>query len=546
MLEKKKESIFPLYEAIGAYSNYLLKSTSGQDCSNEIEVLKNKANYALLALISLNLVFKKEDLVTKSNEPKLYDFVLDDYMSIIKAHNNLDLETPENTFSKIRHKLAHGDFYLDGNNVVLNIENSPVETNIYVLSKLVSSLTHYYYDYAKEKDYERYFVIDKATGSQIAFEEKNIDTILKMLSLKRFKLSNLNGQDIPIHIKKKFRDTVDNYKHKLIKNEAKQMDSEIINDFYNIGYNVSTTNSKIKNTDEIRKIASSIITCCPNLSDKEKKYVFADILEKINDPNYNKDIIWLGSYWNQQIIEKLIMSESFDFDYLYRICHFDLSFTTSELYVSCLLAQFNSLYSYPLDDLFKIDNSYRLEEERQNEFNFQNLNLENLNPNILNIEIKAIDEMKKQIISLEKRISDISKTLSQKTDSYNKVNDEIKLKIKPAIETLTQNLNLAKENYVTLKNRYKKAKNDIIINEKHFKNRAIIEGIRNALAHGNVSVIDLFSADSFQDIKLNFKDYDDDELCMDLTISLKDFNTLFNQENVDAIKDFINTNSKTK
>lgn len=65
--------------------------------------------------------------------------------------------------------------------------------------------------------------------------------------------------------------------------------------------------------------------------------------------------------------------------------------------------------------------------------------------------------------------------------------------------------------------------------------------IRNKFAHCNVKIIDKYESNKIGDVLLNFKDYSETELNMDLTIKVSDFEKLLRDENYMIITEFINS-----
>lgn len=553
MLDKKRSCILDYYEAIDAYCNYLVKYFGNNDYSNEIIILEENMILALLSLISLNLVYKKEDIVeNKENleyDSKLYDFVLDDYLAILGSCcgnkfriGDFESDFAGTVFAKIRNKLAHGDFYIKDEKIYLNIEGKEKELSIKLLSKFTQALSRCYLSCNKEVEYERNFIIDKATSSNLEFNMNNIESILRLLTLKSYKIASRDNEIITVEIKKLLNQNINKIKKfQNDKAEVKQLEEILVSDFNKLGYNLSIHNNKIKDIEKMKRIALTINSEIEKKTNEEKKYAFAEMIDKVVDFNYSKDIIWTSAYRNQIILENLMLLNEYDLEKLYKMGAINDVCIFEELYVSSLLAKFNVLYSYPLDDIYKKNNAYRVESERIDELNFGLLNLDNINPSYINYKFDLPNELEKQVNNIFKQIQGLNNRINKLNVSYSKVNDsDTKEKIHNLIEDTKSKLAIINYKYIEVNNKYLETLDDLNKNEKYFNNKNIIEGIRNALAHGNVEIINPFEVSAIGNLILNFKDYDNGELCMDLTLTIKEFNTLFSEQNLNVIKQFIN------
>ena len=97
---------------------------------------------------------------------------------------------------------------------------------------------------------------------------------------------------------------------------------------------------------------------------------------------------------------------------------------------------------------------------------------------------------------------------------------------------------LSKRDYIIgLKERVKKYYEEDLTRYK--KNRAIMEHIRNSIAHGNIS-LNIFNGNyTWEDALLTFNDEHDGKTTT-IQLTLKEFETLFSNENIKTILDFIN------
>ena len=84
-------------------------------------------------------------------------------------------------------------------------------------------------------------------------------------------------------------------------------------------------------------------------------------------------------------------------------------------------------------------------------------------------------------------------------------------------------------------------KQDYVENEKYFHNLAIIEGIRNSIAHGNIQILNATETENFHDVKIRFTDMEDEKIVFQLTVSLYELECLFEPCNINVINQYRKT-----
>ena len=83
------------------------------------------------------------------------------------------------------------------------------------------------------------------------------------------------------------------------------------------------------------------------------------------------------------------------------------------------------------------------------------------------------------------------------------------------------------------------------MNPDYFRNRAIVDGIRNAIAHGNITINKFVSPEKIDDIMITFKDIYEGEVTFELEISIRDFERLFHEHNITVLSEFLDRKQKT-
>ena len=209
-------------------------------------------------------------------------------------------------------------------------------------------------------------------------------------------------------------------------------------------------------------------------------------------------------------------------------------FSTEE-FSSCLISMFNSLFSYALDDIY--ESKSILDDGIINCLDFSKLDFSLLTINSLDPsprELKSILEIRKSRI---KKIEELNKSIKKSEQQIINL-EQIGLtdKILPLKERINKNLeaisilNEEVNNYNIKLNIFKD-------NYTYFINNAIINGIRNSIAHGHYT----FSlTENFDTSKIYFKDIYEGNITFSCEAKIGDFlTTLVNNEQV--VTDYINS-----
>ena len=179
--------------------------------------------------------------------------------------------------------------------------------------------------------------------------------------------------------------------------------------------------------------------------------------------------------------------------------------------------------------------------------------MDSFKPTVYNFKNTHLLIQEQKVNSLERKINSLKDRIEQKVNSLEIINNKamdnnekqkIISKIEPLITELKQSLQELRREYLIELRQNCRMMADYEVNEKYFRNRNMIEGIRNSIAHGNVKIINEAECNFIGDIFLNFKDYDNGELIMDLTIKVSDFELLLKNENYKVITDFLNNKVK--
>lgn len=568
IIDEKKEGLKEYFESIAAYSGYLLCSI------NQDETAKNISKYnlksALLSMITFNLIYNKENIIENKGsmkyEPKLYNFILDEYMSLIapgkfKTYGlgNYETDSSEEMFAYIRNKFAHGDYYIDGDDVVLNHENSLPRININLLATFNIALSRSLIDGYKNPRYERQIICNKVQLLNTDnIYNADINDLLRLTIFKKITLTHKKNEIIDSKIKAQLEYDIEYLKDvwtTLDKANIKLEEQKLVDFYDKFDCVLVFENKKIKDPEKIQKIKTALKSLkvdLQNIDIRVQAYTYGSIVHDIMIDNYDSDSIWMGAIYNQQILTEMITNNQYDYKkILTNSGSISMAQSSAIQLISSFLAQFCVLYLYPLDDIYKINNEYKF--DRKDELDFSKLNMDSFKPTVYNFKNTHLLIQEQKVNSLERKINSLKDRIEQKVNSLEIINNKamdnnekqkIISKIEPLITELKQSLQELRREYLIELRQNCRMMADYEVNEKYFRNRNMIEGIRNSIAHGNVKIINEAECNFIGDIFLNFKDYDNGELIMDLTIKVSDFELLLKNENYKVITDFLNNKVK--
>lgn len=568
IIDEKKEGLKEYFESIAAYSGYLLCSI------NQDETAKNISKYnlksALLSMITFNLIYNKENIIENKGsmkyEPKLYNFILDEYMSLIapgkfKTYGlgNYETDSSEEMFAYIRNKFAHGDYYIDGDDVVLNHENSLPRININLLATFNIALSRSLIDGYKNPRYERQIICNKVQLLNTDnIYNADINDLLRLTIFKKITLTHKKNEIINSKIKAQLEYDIEYLKDvwtTLDKANIKLEEQKLVDFYDKFDCVLVFENKKIKDPEKIQKIKTALKSLkvdLQNIDIRVQAYTYGSIVHDIMIDNYDSDSIWMGAIYNQQILTEMITNNQYDYKkILTNSGSISMAQSSAIQLISSFLAQFCVLYLYPLDDIYKINNEYKF--DRKDELDFSKLNMDSFKPTVYNFKNTHLLIQEQKVNSLERKINSLKDRIEQKVNSLEIINNKamdnnekqkIISKIEPLITELKQSLQELRREYLIELRQNCRMMADYEVNEKYFRNRNMIEGIRNSIAHGNVKIINEAECNFIGDIFLNFKDYDNGELIMDLTIKVSDFELLLKNENYKVITDFLNNKVK--
>ena len=180
----------------------------------------------------------------------------------------------------------------------------------------------------------------------------------------------------------------------------------------------------------------------------------------------------------------------------------EMIFIDSDIMVNSLLGMFNALFIYPFDDIY--DDKEIMKTLVNTSLDYSKLDLSLIKLNNINLNNGEILSLREELNGINRRIQEINNTISIDKASLEKVkgNARAEANINAKITREQGDLNLFQGKLVLVSCKVNYYDNNSQVGG-YFYNKAIIEGIRNSIAHGNYQVIE---APSILDSKIIFRD----------------------------------------
>lgn len=515
---------------------------------------------AIIGLISFRFQDIKEKIIDKdeNNEfnSKLYDGTLDNMLKkVLDRYPNLYFEGKKvdspTLFSIIRNKFAHGAYIINElDNVEFEVEKQLIEIKFMELLELYSNMDFYYKKLLKKTSVERICIYNRQYSEldKLITTRKEAETFIDLFFNTVYTLKRIDGKEIPWEENLFFNNKISEYNLIMNQNgERKQCQSQLQEYYkkYKPEYVVDIKNKKIKDPEFREKVIEALLhATIPVDSVKDKKYilnqVYGDIILKMLDVRSDEEIAF-ASQLNLCILGKQYLTKvNMNNLYMGVLSHIP------EMMGVLTLSRVNIEYSFMLDDILKKDNNYYY--DRKGMFPFEKLDLSELKPSTLIIDKKGIEEINLKIKSLLRKKDELEATYEKNLKSYNSLvnREDNDLKIKKHLDRLKnvmpyqENLmNSFYEQYMDLTYKKYLIEKDYEDNKDYFYNLAIIEGIRNSIAHGNVEYTNLGLANEANELIVKFTNIYKGEVCFELETTLYNLECLFLESNSDVLNDFL-------
>ena len=414
----------------------------------------------------------------------------------------------------IRNSLAHGSYLIDYDmrKVILYSGGKQVEVNVNKLSMFVVSGLQGYLHGEISNSWNRKIVLNRYTSIN---REKPLESE-KILcnTIENFTVINLNikkkdGGDIPLYYRDIFEVELKKYRLRHDINVLKELKEKYKND-YDIEFSEEEIDKKTA------KYLSSVIY--PKIKGLDYQAQNSIALIKAGKIVNNDKMI--GQITSLQLLQYISKYKTTDLEKIKRNLELEkmkrmleskeinlkeseeMIFIDSDIMVNSLLGMFNALFIYPFDDIY--DDKEIMKNLVNTSLDYSKLDLSLIKLNNINLNNGEILSLREELNGINRRIQEINNTISIDKASLEKVkgNARAEANINAKITREQRDLNLFQGKLALVSCKVNYYDNNSQVGG-YFYNKAIIEGIRNSIAHGNYQVIE---APSILDSKIIFRD----------------------------------------
>lgn len=556
---KKKEQIINTYqELLEANIKYLeyLNSFGEKNDLDEKSINLLKVGYATFALL-----LWKDEIIKKDSEYNLsttvVEEILDEHINIITNKKNIwsigeiEFTSSLDLLNVLRNKLAHGDYQIKENEIILEINDKIGSVNIDRLLDLTIQLDQNLSLIQKQKENTVGMIRNKNALENINIKtKKDLDKALSNMSYIEIKekprklcLRTKEYIALAINLKKVVKTSIQNLRK--VDNLTSVPKLKFLLEQVNMDAKVTETMSTdLEATEKARKMYVSRINEMRAMSPIMQQKYLAFWLQEAIKKEMQKKSISFGIVNNEVLLKELKKNPNRNLINIIDQNKFGslLIVENEKTVLTAYLINFYFTYIYALDNILNEKNKEDIRDIVENKaFDFSKLDLSGIK-NQMNIETKNFSNFEGQTNKLDSDILNLDTRIYKLQNIIDSLKNVIvshpERKIIYDKNILIQEEALSKRDYIIgLKERVEKYyKEDL---PRYKKNRAIIEHIRNSIAHGNIS-LNIFNENyTLEDALLTFNDEHDGKTTT-IQLTLKEFETLFSNENIKTILDFIN------
>ena len=556
---KKREQIINTYqELLKANIKYLeyLNSFGEKNDLDEKSINLLKVGYATFALL-----LWKDEIIKKDSEYNLsttvVEEILDEHINIITNKKNIwsigeiEFTSSLDLLNVLRNKLAHGDYQIKENEIILEINDKIGSVNIDRLLDLTIQLDQNLSLIQKQKENTVGMIRNKNALENINIKTKSdLDKALSNMSYVEIKekprklcLRTKEYIALAINLKKVVKTSIQNLRK--VDNLTSVPKLKFLLEQVNMDAKVTETMSTdIEATEKARKMYVSRINEMRAISPIMQQKYLAFWLQEAIKKEMQKKSISFGIVNNEVLLKELKKNPNRNLINIIEQNKFRqfLTVENEKTVLTAYLINFYFTYIYALDNILNEKNKEDIRDIVENKaFDFSKLDLSGIK-NQMNIETKNFSNFEGQTNKLDSDILNLDTRIYKLQNIIDSLKNIIvshpERKIIYDKNILIQEEALSKRDYIIgLKERVEKYyKEDL---PRYKKNRAIIEHIRNSIAHGNIS-LNIFNGNyTLEDALLTFNDEHDGKTTT-IQLTLKEFETLFSNENIKTILDFIN------
>ncbi|MBR6137373.1 MAG: hypothetical protein IKQ06_04380 [Bacilli bacterium] len=517
-----------------------------------------KVGYATFALLMWKDEYIRKDKA-KNLSTILVDNMLEMYINMVATKNadgkwqlgNIVFDNNLEVVDKIRNKLAHGDYIIANHNVYFDIEG---QRGALTTDQLMNFAVRLGNDWEKMKQYGANYndIFRNANlleGLSIQNEEDLNKAIEKISHIEIIDMPQiLKARTIPYmqiaqHLKQAVAEEVQN--NRPVERIPYMPEAQKL--FNSVGMNVSIKEEPVTRLPKIDKVREMYLSKMNQLKQvdpySQQRYLTHWIHEACRQEMAKKTIC-NGLLSNQVYLQELAKNPNIDIASILSASPYGdtLSMLNENAIMASYISSFYFTYIYGLDDILNIVNREYLPDIVMGKtFDFSKLDLSAVNPKNMIIE-HEYPEFREQITRMRVEVLDLESREAKLGKNY------INIYKVPGKESTAKTL----EALLKIVRKEKKKKKELIRRCEYFMqykyeaykyNRAVIEHIRNSIAHGNV-YLDIFRGNyTTDDAVIKFQDIHEDENSFELELTTKEFNSLMNDTNLGQIDQFLGDES---
>ena len=492
----------------------------------------------------------KEDIVENKGElvyeSKLFVNELEKTVSSIAKKDGTGYKIDNHHFDSasalvatLRNKIAHGNYTIDfdNNKVVISINANEVKIDIdkfalFVIMALQKALRS-----IKQKEYKRNVVLfkikerNRKAPLKLKSEVKNIIRNFKNID---FTLKAKDGSIISDDIISLFEIFLSHYKRSQNPEILKKL--RLFLNKNNIELQMSESSLKDeKDIDNLTNLTMTAIIHNPIYEDQIK--MIGIEIQRLIDNKYNNFNPILSNLSNLCLLNAIEKAHSTETEQFKNYLHEGMYYLNYDNLAAIAIALFNTLFSYSFDDLYKCTTEYTT--LQLDGFDYSKLDLSMIKVQQIELDVNVLEAIKQKNNGLLKKVAEINEKREKTVNNLNQVTAKNNAKAMQILTTAitdidsllsTLNANLQASNQEL---------NDATIffnsNQKYLRNKAIIEGIRNSIAHGHYEVL---SGASTEETRIVFNDIYEGELTFKCEVKLMDFIDLLDM-NAEVVNEFL-------
>lgn len=539
-------TFFLLYGGIKAYTMFLSDCFMGNSKVSDFILKEDYFYMAKFSLAMCSLFVVKEELIEGSKNNFICKTIDEGILNCVKevATKTKDgfeidgviFKNPEEIVGLIRNKLAHGEFIIDLENkkISFKLENSMMFLEMDSVINMICESMDIYYLNSSNTEYKNDIVVpnkNDKTRTKPLKTKSEIKGFLRTFSKMSFSFKKQDGGSLKDEIAK----TVDMIISAYEANFSLDLLVQSKNKFAKQGYIFDWEKASLKE-DLIEEVTNYVYNNYPKDMPFEHQIRFMkkDLESRLNPQKHlvrslQKNMVLLNIAYKNQTVNYGSVLEEYD-----KVCSYD-TIGIEEL-ATTSFALFEAFFSYGNDKFLENSNEYTF--LPSDGLDYSTLDLSPISVLYINKDNGLKNSIQIELASKKKRITAIDAKISKNEQSLAQVAKIGNLKAKAILQS-----NL-KKSYHERDRIYEELKSLLIrlneinlyenFNEGHLRNKAIINGIRNSISHGNYKIKNVENRIN----KIVFEDIYEGVLTFKCEVSITDFiNMIYRNE--EAIKEFL-------